>query len=165
MEQQVWIDITDTERVVRYYGMLADKLRRRHQMVTVILALSASGAAVPLIARLPEWIAACMFLVVAGIAIWSFLADYSAKATAAGLFCDQYRHLSAEWRRLWYEGATQAEIDALWEQYNRIASGYDLPVDHALNEKAQYEAYAVIADDFSPDKEGRGASATTAGAS
>ena len=103
-----------------------------------------------------------MFFAVAVVAVWSFLADYSAKATAAGLFCDQYRYLATEWRRLWYEGATQEEVTALRQQFDRIASGYDLPIDDALNGKAQNDAYQVLAADFSSDGEEWGAAAGAA---
>ena len=33
MHQQIWVGITDTDRVIRYYDMLSDKLRLKHQVI------------------------------------------------------------------------------------------------------------------------------------
>ena len=148
MHQQIWVGITDTERMVRYYGMLADKLRFRHQVLSALLAAIACGAAVPLLTRLPDYLGAGLFFLVALATIWLLKADYSAKAAAASLFCDQYGYLAREWRDLWYGEPTQARINGLWEKYQRIASGYDIPTDPKLNWKAMEEADAVVLNEF-----------------
>ena len=161
MEDQLWRGITDTERLARYFGKLADKLRHRHRLLTMLLALEATGAGAMLIARLPEWAAALMFAFVAATAIWSFLADYSGKAMAADLFSLQYRHLLIEWNRLWYGEAIQAQIDALQTKLVQIPSGVELAFDHKLNDDAGDEAYTVLAHDFGVHYQGRGAAAAT----
>ena len=148
IHQQIWVGITDTDRVIRYYDMLSDKLRLKHQVISALLAAIACGAAVPLLTRLPDYLAAVMFFIVAVATIWLLIADYSSKATAARLFCDQYRYLAAEWRQLWYGKPTQAQIDALWEKYNRITGGYDIPVDNKLNRRAMEEADAILPSEF-----------------
>ena len=51
MHQQIWVGITDTDRVIRYYDMLSDKLRLKHQVISALLAAIACGAAVPLLTR------------------------------------------------------------------------------------------------------------------
>ena len=148
MHQQIWVGITDTDRVIRYYDMLSDKLRLKHQVISALLAAIACGAAVPLLTRLPDYLAAVMFFIVAVATIWLLIADYSSKATAARLFCDQYRYLAAEWRQLWYGEPTQAQIDALGGKYNRITGGYDIPVDNKLNRRAMEEADAILPSEF-----------------
>ena len=112
------------------------------------MAAIACGAAVPLLTRLPDYLAAVMLFIVAVATIWLLIADYSSKATAARLFCDQYRYLAAEWRQLWYGEPAQAQIDALWGKYNRITGGYDIPVDHKLNRRAMEEADALLPSEF-----------------
>ena len=159
MDDQLWRGITDTERLARYFGKLADKLRTRHRLLTMLLALEATGAGAMLIAQLPEWVAALMFAFVAATAIWAFLADYPGKAMAADLFSLQYKRLSIEWNRLWYGEATQGEIDALQTKLVQIPSGVDLALDHKLNDEAGDEAYTVLAHDFGVHYQGRGAAA------
>ena len=89
--------------------------------MSALLAAIACGAAVPLLTRLPDYLGAGLFFLVALATIWLLKADYSAKAAAASLFCDQYGYLAREWRDLWYGEPTQARINGLWEKYQRIA--------------------------------------------
>ena len=148
MHEQIWVGITDTDRLIRYYAMLADKLRLRHQILSVLLAAIACGAAVPLLTKLPNWLAAAMFLLVALATLWLLKADYSAKATAATLFALHYGYLAVEWRQLWYGQPTQEQITALQQKYHQIAGGYDIPIDHKLNHKAMEAADAALPSEF-----------------
>lgn len=148
MYEQIWVGITDTDRLTRYYAMLADKLRLRHQILSVLLAAIACGAAVPLLTRLPDWLAALMFLLVALATLWLLKADYSAKAAAAALFATQYGRLAVQWRQLWYGQPSQDQINELWNQYHQIASGLDIPIDHKLNQKAMEQADALLPSEF-----------------
>ena len=148
MYQQIWNGILDTDRMIRYYGMLSDKLRFRHQVASVVLAAIACGAAVPLLTQLPNYLAAVMFFLVAVATIWLLKADYSSKSTAASIFAAQYGYLAIEWRGLWFGQPSQQQIDALWEKYHRIAGGYDIPEDTKLNWKAMYESDLVLTSEF-----------------
>ena len=165
MHQQIWVGITDTERLVRYYGRLADKLRFRHQVLSALLAAIACGAAVPLLTRLPDYLGAGLFFLVALATVWLLKADYSAKATAASLFCAQYGYLALEWRELWYGEPTQARINELGAKYRRIASDYAIPVDHKLNRQAMEEADAALLSELGAgDSQGSPAAAAAASA-
>ena len=57
MTQQIWTSLLESDRVARYYSMLADKLRWRHNILTAILIISATAAA-SLLAQLPNWVSA-----------------------------------------------------------------------------------------------------------
>ncbi len=148
MDEQIWEGIVETDRGIRYYGKLSGKHRARHQWLSGILAVFATGAAVPLITQLPDWLSAILFLGVAGGTIASLMLNYSSKATAAHLFSEQFQHLGVEWRQLWYGQPTQAQIDALWEKFYRIPSGFELGVDRKLNAKAQHEGNQVLPGEF-----------------
>ena len=149
MTQQIWTGLLESDRVARYYSMLADKLRWRHNILTAILIVLATGAAASLLAQLPNWVSAIVIFLTACISAWLYVFDYSGKATAASLFSDQYGRLHTKWTRLWYaENPTIEEIRALQDEYNNIATGFILDTNETLNGKAQEEAYTSVPSQF-----------------
>ena len=82
MTQQIWTSLLESDRVARYYSMLADKLRWRHNILTAILIISATAAA-SLLAQLPNWVSALVIFLTACVSAWLYVFDYSGKATAA----------------------------------------------------------------------------------
>ena len=148
MRQQIWNGILDANHATRYYQLLANKLRRRHLVISAVLAVSASGAAVSLLAQLPDVLSAIVLFITACLSIWLYFADYSGKATAAGLFSDQYRDLETAWKQLWYDEPAIEAVAALQERDNKIAAGYELDIDEDLNAKAQQDAYATVPGEF-----------------
>ena len=135
MRQQIWNGILDANHAARYYQLLANKLRRRHLVISAVLAVSASGAAVSLLAQLPDALSAIVLFIAACLSIWLYFADYSGKATAAGLFSDQYRDLETAWKQLWYDEPAIEAIRTLQERDNKIAAGYELDIDEDLKRK------------------------------
>ena len=154
MRQQIWNGILDANHAARYYQLLANKLRRRHLVISAVLAVSASGAAVSLLAQLPDALSAIVLFITACLSIWLYFADYSGKATAAGLFSDQYRDLETAWKQLWYDEPAIEAVRALQERDNKIAAGYELDIDEDLNEKAQRDAYATVPGEFDYQESG-----------
>lgn len=160
MTQQIWTGLLESDRVARYYSMLANKLRWRHNILTATLIVLATGAAASLLAQLPAWVSAGVIFLTACISAWLYVFDYSGKATAASLFSDQYGRLHTKWTQLWYaENPTIEEIRALQDEYNNIAIGFTLDTDEALNDKAQEEAYTSVPNQFGHSERG---AATTA---
>ena len=147
--QQIWEGITDTEYLSRYFTYLSDKMRWRHRLSTFFLLLSTSSAAASVMAQGPDWLSAVFFLVTAGLAIWSHLANYGSKASIASFISEQYADLAIEWKDLWYGGSeTQDRIRELSKRFNDVTKGYDLSVDKKLNERAQNESNKILASDF-----------------
>ncbi len=149
MTQQIWTGLLESDRVARYYSMLANKLRWRHNILTATLIVLATGAAASLLAQLPAWVSAGVIFLTACISAWLYIFDYSGKATAASLFSDQYGRLHTKWTQLWYaENPTIEEIRALQDEYDNIAAGFMLDTNEALNGKAQEEAYTSVPNQF-----------------
>ena len=148
MDDSIWNGILDAGRLGRYYSALADKYRTKHRIVTVLIAVGASGAMASLLTRMPSEVSAVVMLVVAVAAIWSSYADYSGKAAMADAAASQYDDLAVEWRRLWYGEASVDQVTALQHKEVKIASGLPLNEDKALNQKAQIDAYETIPLDF-----------------
>ena len=148
MTQQIWNEILDSERMVRYFQRRAEQLRWRGQILSVLVIVAASGAATSLLASLPEALSAGILFMVACISGWLHFADYSGRATAAKLFWIQYRAHALEWRELWYGNPTQADVMALQRKGQEIAVAYDIPIDHKLNEECAGEVYQVVPEQF-----------------
>ena len=148
MTQQIWNEILDSERVVRYFQRRADQLRWRGQVLTALVIVAASGAATSLLASLPDALSAFILFLVACISAWLHFADYSGKATAAKVFSIQYRAHADEWAELWYGEPTMADLTALRRKGQQIAVACDIPIDHRLNEKCAAEVYQVVPEQF-----------------
>lgn len=154
IREQVWIGITDADRLFRYYGLLRDKLRRRDNFFTVVTILFAVLAIVPLTASasieryVPDWLAV-LFIILAIIATWwSSHAKYSYRAAVADAACDQYQTLASNWRRLWWANGTQEQVDMLNYQATQITAGQKLDEDQELNERAQRDSFKLLASEF-----------------
>ncbi len=160
LKEQVWIGLTDTDRLIRYYGILSGKLRRKHTFLTWVTILSAAMAIIPLAIELSVLISIAFFGMVVISTLWSIHADYSSKATAANLFSEQYGYLATAWRQLWYGNVTSNDVTRLRQTYDKIPTGYEMAIDEGANEKAQKEAYKVIADEFRSDGDTRLATPT-----
>ena len=148
MNQQIWNGILDAERLARYFQRLSDKLRWRHRILTVLLIVSASGAMTALLSQMPYGVSAIVMLIAAVLSTWLYFADYSGKAAAASLYSSQYFILATKWGQLWYGNPTQEEVNILQSQQDQIATGYDIPIDRALNEECTGEVYEVVAKKF-----------------
>lgn len=156
MRQQVWVGILDSAKYVRYYSLLERKYGKLHFWSSVFLTLAACGAIAPLVGLLTDIISvnigaiitAILFVVVAILTVIIHYAGFAAKATAARLFSDQFQYLEQQWRLLWYEDANEQQVQSLRNECIRLVSGFDLPVDDALNDKAEKEVYESVPKDF-----------------
>ena len=148
MSEQIWEGIVETDRLIRYFHKLSVKHRKRHQITAWGLAVFATGSAGTMIARLPEWSSAILFLIVACVAIASLMLNDSAKSTAARMIADQFQLLGREWRQLWYGECTQEQIETLWAKFYHIPAGVDIGYDRKLNQEAQDEGMEVLPMEF-----------------
>ena len=148
MREQVWNGILDTDRLHRYYSALGDKFKKRNRIIQAFILVASSGAAASLLASLHSYVAAGLFLVVAGATVWASLSDYSGKAAMAESIASQYADLRIEWDRLWYADITADAIAILQYKYNKIPSGVPLTEDDGLHQKAQEATYKAVPQEF-----------------
>ena len=154
--QQIWVGLTDTDRLVRYYTLLAEKMRRYHFLLNFLSILFTSGVVLALTTQLPDELALLLPVVIAVLTTWSHFADYGSKATAANMIAEQYSILAIEWRSLWYGGGeSQERIDGLFKEFRQITSGHMLGEDKKLHQRAQREAYEFLENDFGASREER----------
>lgn len=157
----VWQELLDAARLVRYYETLSDRYRRRHQGVRVVLLLAASSAIIALLALFPEnlqqWVQLIAGALIASTVIWDFVFDYARKAAVL-------HTLSMEC------GMVEIELKALWDKMENIgddeaqrsnthlarrmadvtgrAGQADIQEDLELNHKCAEAAYRVMEDQY-----------------
>ena len=148
---RVWVGLTDTERLSRYYLALGDRLRRQHRWLTYLTIFLASGAIASLLTSAPGWVPLLVTASIAAAATWSNLADYSAKASMAHAISGRCRNLMVSWERLWYDNKREPdprEVDALEQLLNEISNQTQLDENKRLHRAAQKEAYAICAEQY-----------------
>ena len=149
LTQQIWVGMLDTERAILYCDKLASRSLRRHQLLSIGLTLASCGVAIPLLLPLPEFVAVIFLAVVACTAVFFLVADFSQKNAVCRMVCGQYRELSSEWRNLWYGEASQVDVNALRDKFNRLSNNYhNFTNDDSLNEKAKDEADRSLQSEF-----------------
>jgi hypothetical protein len=76
----VWEGIYDAERLLRYYGYLAERLETLDTRLTWTNLILSSGAFGVLITSSPNWIAALASISIAGISVLLVIKRYSRKS-------------------------------------------------------------------------------------
>ena len=156
---QVWYGMLDAERVSRYYMAIAEKMTRRHFIVTIFVVFAAASVSGGLLTNIPSQFVISLAAALAFVAIWSSYCDYSRKAAAAAMIADGCRDISLRWRRLWItqdrylKDGYLPEIGELEREMDRVTSSREiawlqLPTDHRINEKCAEEAYSAVEQEF-----------------
>ena len=148
LTQQIWDGLIDTERDIRYYDKLANKSLRWHRWLSGLLVAASCGVATPLLSPLPEEVSAFFLAGVVAIGILSLLADYATKAAVSRSLCQRYQELKIEWKNLWYQGATQNEVNALSAKCLQTSRNITFIGDDALNQRTTEEAYLTLPREF-----------------
>ena len=155
----VWQDVLDVARLVRYYEALSDRYRRNHLIVRfLLLAAAASGIAV-LLGLLPEIVQLLAGGLIALLVAWDFVADYAKKAAVLHAISLECSALEIQWRELWADVNELDFDDAEARHQNRRlergimevtgrAGHADIREDRKLNEKCEDVAHKVIAERY-----------------
>jgi len=149
--QQVWEGRLDAARLVRYYGSVANRLRKLHKAFTVFVAIMSTGAAFSFLGGGPDWVSGIASILVATAAAWSSYSDYSQKSLFASNLRMECGDLEREWKRLWSEvGGLCAELAIeraleLERRADQITAQVpaQLPTYKKLNEECAREVYEL----------------------
>ena len=148
LTQQIWDGLLDIEREIRYCHRLSERSVRFHKWLSGALVAASVGVAAPLLSPLPDFVAGFFFAAVVVIGIWTLLADYATTAAVCRLLGERYQDLKQEWKTLWFEGGTQADINALMEKCQRVGANVYIPQNEALNKRITKEAYQTLPFEF-----------------
>ena len=156
---EVWQELLDAARSVRYYETLSDRHRFKHSIVRFLLLASAAGGISALLDLLPENVQLISGALVALLVVWDFMADYARKAailhTISVECSDLENKLQALWRDVNREDADDGEIRRRIEELARRApevtgraGGADIREDRTLNQKCAESAYRTTAERY-----------------
>lgn len=145
VSDQVWQELYEADRLMRYFGRVSSKFSKLHAWVTYATVLSLLLAAIPLMVdAIPSLFAGLLFLLVGGLVLTTIFWDFSSKATSARLAAASYSHLSQELQTLWFSGASQSRIDSIRQIKITIANNTNLHVDKKINNETADEAYEYL---------------------
>lgn len=155
----VWQELLDVTRLVRYYGALSDRHRRNHTAVRFLLLAAAAGGIAALLDLLPQIVQLVAGGLIALLVAWDFVSDYAKKAAVLHTIDIECGLLEIEWRELWNEANDPEASDAEVREKNRRlaerisyvtarAGDADIPENRKLNEECAKAAYRVVADQY-----------------
>ena len=159
IRNEVWQDLLDVTRLVRYYAALSDRYKRNYNIVRVLLFAAATSGIAAFLDVLPPIAQLISGMGIALIIAWDFVSDYGRKAAILHAIRLQCSELESEWHALWrsVDDGTIANEEALEgnrQLLQRITSltgnaGYaDIREDQKLNEIHAADAYKVIEDRY-----------------
>ena len=157
--KDVWQELLDVARLVRYYEALSDRHRRNHFILRFLLLAAASSGIAALLDILPASVQSIASGLIALFVVWDFLADYAKKAAVLHAVSLECSTLEIEWRELWADVNKRDLDDADARHKNqRLArrvlevtgrAGHaDIKEDRKLNEKCEKDAYRVMRDRY-----------------
>ena len=145
VNDQIWQELYEADRLMRYFGRVSSKFSKYHAWVTYATVLSLLSAAIPLmVVEIPTIVAGLLFLLVGALVLTTIFWDFSAKATGARQAASSYSHLSQELQTLWFNGAPQSRIDMLRQIKINIASSTNIDIDKTINNQTADEAYEYL---------------------
>ena len=149
----IWQELLDSDRLVRYYTAVANRYRRLHSYTLWLLMFGAASSFAAVLAVLPNDVQLIANAVVGLAAAWVLVADYAKKAAVAHTISFQCSRLDVQWQDLWREvehieeeAARQRLVD-LANQMNDVTSrsGDAGIVDNRrLNEKSEAVAFQTV---------------------
>ena len=172
IRQRAWLGLLDTDRETLYLSSLANRMRRTHRFTSTVVAVGSTAALTSFIVGmsgiggvpqtgavgLPSGVlGSAISLLVAVVAIWSMISDFSRKAVIAATLAKECSELAASWRSLWIELSDLGDDEALkrvedLERSDREITKsvpHDLGINRRLNKKCAEQTYQLIQHEFS----------------
>ena len=157
----VWQELLDVARLVRYYEALSNRYRHNHMIVRFLLLVVTLGGIAALLDLLPPVAQIIAGAVVALLFAWDHAADYAKKAAVLQAISLECSLLEDEWKQLWATicakdaNVTDEEARRMNRQLTRRISyvtGWagqaDVRDDPRLNKECEKVAHKVMADRY-----------------
>ena len=142
--------LLDTERLLRYYGTVADRMQALHSGLSLLVIVGSIAAGTSILATdtpYNDLAGVVLFLTVAITSATMVVYDFSQKSQKARSAHNQLQLVSVELRRLWYSDHSDPSVPEVLDRSERQvdeASRDDLSVNEGLNYKCNEEAYAML---------------------
>ena len=154
---EIWQELLDSDRLVRYYTAVANHYRRWHAITLLLLAFGAAGSFAAVLDVLPSSLQLLANALIGLAAAWLFIADYAKKAAIAHTIGFQCGRLDIQWRNLWLqvehmeEEAAREQLIALANEMNEVTSragDAGIVDNHRLNEKSETVAFKTVSERY-----------------
>ena len=122
MRDEIWNQLVDAERLVRYYGDLAQHYNRCSWILRGVILLFCMAGITALLERIPEWANLIVYAVLAGAIVSEAIMNYEKKAALVGIIYIRCDKLLDQWRDLWNEidRAEPVDEEVIQEKYRRL---------------------------------------------
>lgn len=144
----VWKGVIGTDRMCRYYGYLAVRLKWLGELLAIGTVSFSAGAVLTLLTHLPEWATAVTAAAAAVANLVLVIGRFQEKAARSADIRRQLTRLSTEWQNLWSD-IYQREDAEVRESWSRLAqrqgevlqnAPVDLPLSKPLARRSEREA-------------------------
>ena len=153
----IWQELLDSDRLVRYYEAVANHYQRKHLLTLLLLGVGAAGSFAAILDLFPDVVQLVANALVGIVAVWMFTADYAKKAAIAHDIGFQCRRLDILWKKLWADVERIDESDArqrlgdLADQMNTTtqrSGGAGIVDNRRLNEKSEALAFKTMQERY-----------------
>ena len=140
--------VIDADRMCRYYGYLAHRLRRLGELLGIVTVCCSLGALFTILSPLPKWVPLTALGITMGASIVTAVMRFQQKAAYSGELYRQIGQLSTEWLDLWADvyKLDDAELREGWRNLLRrqqtvLERGpVELPLSNGLALRSKREA-------------------------
>ena len=153
----IWQGLSDMARLARYYETLADRHRRKHFWIRVVLFAAAASGIAALLDLFPEVVQIVAGGLVALCVAWDFASDYAKKPQSCTQSALNAAPLRSNGKTLWGDLDDIDDTEARQRntrlsrrliEVTRWAGHTDIQEDPKLNEKCEVAAYRGIQDQY-----------------
>ena len=144
----VWEGMVEANRLSRYYGYLAHRLKHLGELLSIIAVCSSLAALFTIVSPLPKWVPLTALGITIVASIVSAINRFEHKAACSGDLCRQIGRLSTDWHDLLtgFDGHDEAELRNSWRNLSQQQqdlverSQIELPLSRSLSRRSQNEA-------------------------
>lgn len=153
----IWQELLDSDRLVRYYEALANHYQRKHSLTLLLLGMGAASSFAAILDLFPDVVQLIASALVGIVAVWMFIADYAKKAAVAHDIGFQCRRLDVGWKELWAaveridEAEARRRLGDLSNQMNiatRRSSDAGIVDNRRLNKKSKALAFKTVQERY-----------------
>lgn len=161
LRNDIWQELLDSNRLVRYYEALANHYRRKHLATLLFLAAAAASSVAAVYELIPQRdvVQVVANAIVGVTAAWVLFADYAKKAEVANSISIRCSRLDFEWRNLWTaveegvadEAEARSRSAALAKEMidaTRRSGDAGIVDSRRLNEKSEAAAFKAVGETY-----------------
>ena len=157
----IWQELLDSDRLVRYYEAVANRYRRRHALTLLLLGFGAASSFAAVFDILPAAIQSIAEPVASAfvglVAVWVCITDYARRSAVAHTIGTQCNRLDIRWRELWAdveqleEDAARARLVALANETaeaTQRSGDAGIAGNRRLNEQSKAAAFRTVSERY-----------------